>query len=212
MSNKIYITRAKKSDWDFNFWSDKVQPTRYKVIARLIGDWDPNIKISKRKKYNASNPNVKKQQELYGLTAPGRFDDGLMTKKQEKIYGKLFNAIGLKNADQMIHVQKPGQMHIIHIDDAYAGGRFNYMSEQIKRKKVHRVFIMLDDWHPGQVMLMGNQHVYKWKKGDVLWFDWPNLPHGTANFGHHDRPLLFITGEETEQFKKLLKKKRNIKI
>ena len=33
-----------------------------------------------------------------------------------------------------------------------------------------------------------------WKKGDVLFFDWRNTPHSTANCGVHERPLLKITG------------------
>ena len=34
----------------------------------------------------------------------------------------------------------------------------------------------------------------KWKKGDVLFFDWRNTPHSTANCGTKDRPWLKITG------------------
>ena len=33
-----------------------------------------------------------------------------------------------------------------------------------------------------------------WKKGDVMFFDWQNTPHSTANCGTEDRPLLKITG------------------
>ena len=32
------------------------------------------------------------------------------------------------------------------------------------------------------------------EKGDVLFFDWRNTPHSTANCGIHNRPFLKITG------------------
>ena len=31
-------------------------------------------------------------------------------------------------------------------------------------------------------------------RGDVVFFDWRNTPHSTANCGTHDRPILKITG------------------
>ena len=39
---------------------------------------------------------------------------------------------------------------------------------------------------PGKVII--------WKKGDVLFFDWRNTPHSTANCGIDNRPFLKVTG------------------
>ena len=44
----------------------------------------------------------------------------------------------------------------------------------------------------------------RWKKGDCVYFSWFDVPHGTANYGHHARPLLFISGETTSEFNKIL--------
>jgi len=59
---------------------------------------------------------------------------------------------------------------------------------------------MLEDWNPGQVIMLGGKHFTKWKRGDAVYFDWYNVPHGTCNFGHHDRPLLSVTGTITNEF------------
>lgn len=61
-------------------------------------------------------------------------------------------------------------------------------------KPVYRCFVALDDWHPGQMISMEPDFWSNWKKGDVLFFDWRNTPHSTANCGIHNRPLLKITG------------------
>ena len=54
--------------------------------------------------------------------------------------------------------------------------------------------------------MVGNTRIKDWKKGDVLWFDWYNVPHGTANLGRKNRLMLVITGENTPAFEKLIKK------
>ena len=61
-------------------------------------------------------------------------------------------------------------------------------------KPIYRCFVALDDWHPGQIVNFEPNFWTEWKKGDVLFFDWRNTPHSTANCGKKDRPLLKITG------------------
>ena len=60
---------------------------------------------------------------------------------------------------------------------------------------------------PGQIIQFGNVMYSKWKAGDVAYFRWQDIPHGTANFGHHDRSLILVTGVTTPKFEKLLKMK-----
>ena len=52
--------------------------------------------------------------------------------------------------------------------------------------------------------MLGTKLCTNWKKGDVLWFDWYHVPHGTVNFGRNDRYLLQLTGETTPAFEKLI--------
>jgi len=63
-----------------------------------------------------------------------------------------------------------------------------------KPTRVKRVFVFLNDWSIGQIIMMGTKTITGWKKGDVMFFDWRNTPHYTANCGVHHRPLLKITG------------------
>jgi hypothetical protein len=71
------------------------------------------------------------------------------------------------------------------------------------------VFVQLTDWQPGQFWEYGNHHWNQWRAGDVSTFDWANMPHSTANAGHHPRVTLQLTGvktKKTEVFLKTLKK------
>ena len=61
-------------------------------------------------------------------------------------------------------------------------------------KEIWRCFVALDDWHPGQIVYFEPKFWTHWKKGDVMFFDWRNTPHSSANTGLEQRPLLKITG------------------
>ena len=79
----------------------------------------------------------------------------------------------------------------------YWGGpqTYTFQKKQPKgTKPVYRCFVALDNWHPGQIVNFEPNFWTEWKKGDVLFFDWRNTPHSTANCGKKDRPLLKITG------------------
>ena len=196
-----------KSKWHFDWFSDKQDPYFSRTICTLKGDWDPNIKIKEVLTNDAYRTNGHKR--IYknaNVDYENLYIEGMFDKEVNKDYQKIIDAIGIGNPRTLIHVQIPGQMHPIHLDLAYGGGKWDYLGDD-KENKLVRVFIMLDDWSPGQVMLMGNEHIVKWKRGDVIYFRWPDVPHGTCNFGHENRPMMFITGELTDKFQKLLDSK-----
>ena len=99
---------------------------------------------------------------------------------------------GLKDCMERIHVQQPGQLWHLHIDKLY-----KWFPEEPER--VGRYFIQLTDWQPGQFWEYGNYHWNQWRAGDVSTFDWPNIPHSTANAGHNPRVTLQLTGVMTEK-------------
>lgn len=96
-----------------------------------------------------------------------------------------------------IHVQMPGEVWNLHIDKLQ-----KWSPDDPSR--VMRIFIQLTDWQPGQFWEFGNYHWNQWLAGDVTCFDWPNMPHSTANAGHHPRVTLQITGVITDQTTKYL--------
>ena len=96
-----------------------------------------------------------------------------------------------------IHVQYPGQVWTRHID------KLQKWSPKSPHDVV-RIFIQLTDWKPGQFWEFGNYNYSGWRAGEVITFDWANVPHCTANAGHHPRVTLQITGVITEQTNKFL--------
>jgi len=104
---------------------------------------------------------------------------------------------GLDDCMERIHVQWPGQLWNLHIDKLQ-----KWCPEDPSR--VMRFFIQLTDWQPGQFWEYGNFHWNQWRAGDVSTFDWPNIPHSTANAGHHPRVTFQLTGVRTEKTKKFL--------
>lgn len=197
-------------------WNEKVgdyfsgdSSSFYRVIANIEGEWNTNPDVTDF--YHSVNPGVLQQNAKYNLDIKSRFDP-MKLDGRESEYHSLINATGLDIVESFIHVQKPGQMTVMHYDGARCEGKLDYMTEEQKRNEVVKLFIFLDDWKPGHVTLMGSDHFVKWRKGDVFWFDWPNLPHGTANFGLEPRPILFVVGKRTIKFDKIFSSKEKIKL
>lgn len=103
---------------------------------------------------------------------------------------KISDAFGLDDCMERIHIQMPGEVWNLHIDKLQ-----KWNPEDPSR--VMRVFIQLTDWQPGQFWEYGNYHWNQWRAGDVSTFDWANIPHCTANAGHHPRVTLQLTGIKT---------------
>jgi len=170
-------------------------------LFRLVGNWDPtSVEVFKEKK--TSGPITVDQQAVNGMTLEDRYIEGYADDSSPWLQ-KLIDALPFAKSRSLIHIQKPGQMHILHMDANYGNGFWDYLGDD-KDKKLARLMIMLDDWAPGQVMMFGGQHIHHWKKGDAIYFRWQDLPHGTANFGHTNRPLLLTTGEITPEFENML--------
>ena len=114
---------------------------------------------------------------------------------------KISDLFALNDVMNRIHVQMPGEVWNLHIDKLQ-----KWCPED--PSKVLRVFIQLTDWQFGQFWEYGTLHYNRWRAGDVHTFDWQNLPHSTANAGHHPRVTFQITGVKTaatDEFLSVLK-------
>jgi hypothetical protein len=216
---KEYLKRKKQSEWHWDFWNTTRDPEMCGIIANIQGKWPRVPKILKENVFLYSNPVAIAQQKHYGVSATQNYVGMNLNKETNKRYEKFIMATELVNPVAYIHIQQPGQMTVLHMDNARADNRHHdengkILTEKQRRERIGRVFIMLDDWHPGQVIMMGSEHFTHWKKGDMIYFSWKDLPHGTANFGHHSRPMLFVQGDITEAFRRLIKsgKKKIIKV
>jgi hypothetical protein len=72
--------------------------------------------------------------------------------------------------------------------------------------RVVRYFVQLTDWQQGHFWSFGNHCWSNWFAGDVVTFDWWNVPHSTANAGHVPRATLQVTGIRTEKTTEFLSK------
>jgi hypothetical protein len=135
-------------------------------------------------------PSEDLQAEEYDLHRVGADVNSVITNLNWDIPSclkKISNDFGLDDCMERIHVQWPGQVWNLHIDKLQ-----KWNPEHPER--VMRVFIQLTDWQPGQFWEFGNHHWNQWRAGDVLTFDWQNMPHSTANAGHHPRVTFQLTG------------------
>lgn len=105
---------------------------------------------------------------------------------------EIANRFALDNSMIRIHVQHPGQVWNLHLDKLEKFCPKN-------PNKVIRIMIHLTDWEQGHFFSYGNYTFSGWKAGDVVTFDWQNVPHSTANAGHKPRITLQLTGIITEK-------------
>jgi len=168
----------------------------YKTLwAKVHCDW-PDYSIHKPLESKAHTDNKSKEQYAEYVEA-GHPDKQLQSKFIE-VAGEL----GLDDPYVLINIQHPGQQMPIHTDLGSAR-RYHYMTQEERHSKLERVFLFLDNWQPGQVIQMQDDMISNWQRGDVMWFDWRNTPHGTANFGEVSRPLLLITGVRTPKWEQI---------
>ena len=108
------------------------------------------------------------------------------------------NYFGLEDYKRRVHCQRPGQMFNLHIDKLW-----DRCPDDPGR--VVRITIMLEDWQPGQFYLYGTGLYSQWRAGEIHIFDWPNVPHATANASRFPRSVLQITGLATDRTRDIIK-------
>ena len=149
------------------------------------------------------------EQEEYDITQGGGDPKGLMLTNMNDDWSnfptlyKIMDYFGLEvggvsGAKKRAHVQLTGQMFNRHIDKLW-----DRCPEDPER--VARITIMLDDWLPGQFYMYGNCIYSHWRAGEAHIFDWPNVPHATANASNTPRATLQVTGLKTDRTREILK-------
>lgn len=141
------------------------------------------------------NPTVDLLAEEYDIERIGADPKMVITNLNWDIPNSLHllaEQFSLNDCMERIHIQWPGQVWNRHID------KLEKWSPN-DSSQVMRIFIQLTDWQPGQFWEYGNYHWNQWNAGDVSTFDWANIPHCTANAGHHPRVTFQITGIKTEK-------------
>jgi len=189
--------------------------------GRFEGDWSKELTEVLSKTHTVTWANRKNykgelreppqlEEELYDLRSAGIADDLPLTDRVDNvedypIFKQMMDTLEMTNVRPQFHIQRTGQMFNRHIDKLY-----EYNEED--PSKIMRFHIMLEDWRPGQFMCYGTYHYSHWKRGDISWFDWQNLPHATANASHHPRCMLQVTGIASARTIELSKQSGVIKL
>lgn len=197
-------------DWDAEVkaMTEQTAPATFDYRAETRWDNNNNMEFNdfKRWGYNVEGDNP--------YTVLNRTRNATLTPildKIEKIF-KFGNPARLEGGEPntKFDVQLPGQMFYWHLDNF--GGILKKQRDDYKKlaacdhdqRLIMRVIVFLDDQHPGQVWQQGNSYL-TWKRGDCMTWPWRDIPHGTANFSHHPRPTLNVTGTVTEETYEFLK-------
>tara|TARA_B100000686_G_C16773582_1_gene966900 strand:- start:1834 stop:2484 length:651 start_codon:yes stop_codon:yes gene_type:complete len=205
--NSNWEAGKQQSNYHFNWNSKPLAGYDYRWLARFKGDWSRELAdvvkqakhktwATRGKKYHPDHAQL--ESELEDLRRAGMDEDTVIFRKHfefQGVFKSMLDSLGLENTKQAFHIQYPGEMLNLHIDKQHEMNK--------DTSQVARFFIFLEDWKPGHFFQMGTSFL-KWQKGDLVWFDWPNIPHASANAGWEPRCLIQVTGTITDVTKQLL--------
>ena len=199
-----------KSTYHFNKWHKDTDCIEH--LGRFTGGWQSELQavIEDAKPLNWSNrregsgrPDGDVQAEENDLREAGA-DPKMTIYRGLKDFTKcpalqrMTDFFALGPVKSKLHIQFTGEVLNIHIDKLY--------DLNADPKNVIRIMIMLQDWEPGQFLMYGNQMFNRWVTGDIHKFDWPNIPHATANASNKPRAMLVVTGVMSDTTRKILSK------
>jgi hypothetical protein len=191
-----------QSNFHFDWHRKELAGHDYRWLGRIDHDWseelekikleaEPKSWGTRGKKYHPDH--APKEAEENDLINAGMDKDHIIFRKHfvfEGIWKSVIDSIGLINTKQAFHIQYPGEMLNLHVDKQHEMNK--------DTSKIARVFIFLEDWKPGHFLQMGTSFV-QWRKGDVIHFDWKDIPHCSANAGWEPRCLIQLTGTMTDR-------------
>lgn len=140
------------------------------------------------------------------------------TASNQPLIHSMMMHLGIKATHVKIHKQLPGDFNLLHMDtmsqDIAHETNTDTDYDLIDDESVDtvRVVIALNDWQWGHFFQLGNTMWHKWDAGDLVYWDWKNLPHSTANAGHVPRYAGIITGKPTDRFWELMNGKEKTTI
>ena len=202
MSDYFSLIQSGKIDYYdfFNAISKRKEKDCFRKVTRISNiDIEPDIKVADARNTKKILPT--EQDRLY----KNNFDYGYNAYTIKGNFKDIVARLNLHKVDAEINCQLPGQIKALHFDscagwmkkniDTIEDLEIDHRNKQpMNTPRLHRFLIALQDWQPGWMVQFGAEQWTKWKKGDVITFDWRNVPHSTANASFSNRYLLKITG------------------
>lgn len=196
-------------------WLDKVsfQGDWKHEIDHAVYDVTTNCNMSKLMERNSAQESL-----ALGLNPMLKSFRCLTTPSKQPLIHSMIGHLGIQAENVRIHRQMPGDFNLLHMDTMSmhikheTNTDIDYDKIDDPEVDTVRVVIALNDWQWGHFFQLGNRMWYKWDAGDVLYWDWKNLPHSTANAGHVPRYAGIITGRPTDKFWDLMNSKEKTTI
>ena len=210
MSTSNWQEAKARSTYHFNKWHTDTDIVQH--LGKFTGGWQTEVQavINDAKPLNWSNrregtgrPDGDVEAEENDLREAGA-DPKMTIYRGIKDFTKcltlqkMTDFFALKPVKSKLHIQFTGEVLNMHIDKLY--------DLDADPNNVIRIMVMLQDWEPGQFLIYGNQQFDRWRAGDIHKFDWPNIPHATANASNKPRPMLVVTGVKSDATNKILTK------
>lgn len=196
-----FDTQRQDPRWDTVIPVGRIQPCWQQELQQAI---DQSHSVTWRTRGRDNDPLKRAaeeyDQEDYDLEQQGYGRDHVITNLNydlDPVFQRIADQFGLEKCMARIHVQHPGQTWNLHIDKLE-----KWMPQD--PSQVVRYFVQLTDWQPGHFWSFGNYSWTGWQAGDVVTFDWFNVPHSTANAGHTPRVTLQLTGIKTQNTQEFL--------
>jgi hypothetical protein len=217
--------RRKRSSYH---WDNKVDDSESPMIwlnkVSLKGDWSHELENAVYDQTTQTNlsklleRNSVQESLSLGLNPRLKSYRCFTTASDQPLIHSMMEHLGIKSTHVKIHKQLPGDFNLLHMDtmsqDISHQTNTDADYDLIDDESVDtvRVVIALNDWQWGHFFQLGNTMWHKWDAGDLVYWDWKNLPHSTANAGHIPRYAGIITGKPTAKFWELMNGKEKTKI
>lgn len=219
MKNRWDIT-VEQSNYDFNPFRETDLGKMFKTVGHINPIWKEELNyVRTEKEYDFFWPSpVSPEGDSFSYDYEELLckDWGIPTdfvvyrqwtvNDETPILKSLAETVGLADAQINVQTQYTGMMLHLHIDSltGLRSQRKDQASPRDDDNEWGRCFVMLEDWAPGHIIHFGNTYLSPWKAGDIIWFDWANIPHSTVNTGPWPRSIAKITGKVTDKYRKLI--------
>ena len=123
--------------------------------------------------------------------------------EDQPAFNSMSQYLGLEDYDIHFKSQRTGHMFHLHIDNFAGrherGNSFKVIKADKNPELMRRFLVMLSDWKLGQFMQFGTQNFTHWRRGDVVTWDWQDIPYSWCNAGWEPCPLIQLTGWVTDR-------------